>query len=80
MFGVVVLLPLTLWRLPTFIILFKIHNYQKRFFFKILFPLYKQMGIDLLSIFVRIPTLLMFPRAYLTFCYKTCFKYTSLGI
>lgn len=42
--------------------------------------MYKQMGIDLLSLFIRVPVFLMFPRAYLTFHYKTSFKYTKQGI
>lgn len=80
LFGVIVLLPLTLWRMPTFLILFRTHKYSKRYFFKILFPMYKQMGIDVLSLFIRVPVFLMFPRAYLTFHYKTSFKYTKQGI
>lgn len=75
--GVVFLLPLTLWRMPTFLILFKTHKYNKNYFFNILFKMYKQMAKDLISIFVKIPTIILFPRASLAFFIKTTFRYTN---
>jgi hypothetical protein len=73
-------MPLTLWRMPTFLILFKTHEFKKSMFFKILFPMYKQMLLDLLFLFARLCAILIFPRAYLTFCYKTSFRYTKHGV
>lgn len=77
LFGIVVLLPLTLWRMPTFVILFRIHKYKKKMFFKILFTMYAQMLRDIFQLFIKIPTFILFPRAYLSFRSKTAFRYTS---
>lgn len=66
--------------MPTFLILFRTHQYKKSMFFKILFPMYKQMIFDITTIPVKIVTLILFPRASISFYYKTAFRYTSLGI
>ena len=73
-------MPLTLWRLPTFVILLKLHEYKKRYFFPILGKVYVQMFLDLCQIFVKILALLLFPRATLDFYRQTAFRYHPEGI
>ncbi len=79
LFGLLVMAPLTLWRLPTFIIVFKIHR-SKRFFFKVLFTVYKLMLYDILTFVFHIFALLVSPISYCKFRYGTAFKYGSEGV
>ena len=78
--GIVILMPLTLWRMPTFLILFRSHGYKKKMFFSILFPMYKQMFKDVITIPIKIIALIIFPRASVSFYFKTAFRYTEKGI
>jgi hypothetical protein len=77
--GVLFLFPLTLWRIPTFIKL--IYYYKaKKFFFPILFKVYKQMYKDLIFLPVKIICILLAPRAYIMYIKNTSFKYGPLGV
>lgn len=66
--------------MPTFFILYKIHHWRRRLFFPIVFKLYKQMLIDLLTLIPRLITFILFPRASMTFYIKNIFRYTKFGI
>ena len=78
LFGLLVLAPLTLWRLPTFIIVYKIHN-SKRYFFKVLFQVYKLMVYDFVFIFVHAIGFVLAPMSYLRFRKATIFRYGTIG-
>lgn len=76
--GVFVLAPLTLWRLPTFVIVFNVHR-SKRFFFKVLFEVYKVMAMDLAMLTVNVMAILVAPVSFLRFRYRTMFRYGKKG-
>jgi len=78
LFGLLVLAPLTLWRLPTFIIVYRIHN-SKRYFFKILLEVYKLMLYDIITSPLHIVSFILSPVGYLKFRKATIFKYGSTG-
>jgi hypothetical protein len=65
--------------MPTFAILFKTHEYKRKYFFNILFKLYKQMLVDVVYLIPRIFIFILFPRACITFYSKTILKYTHEG-
>ncbi len=77
--GVVFMLPLTLWRLPTFIKLYAFHN-KKYLFFKILFSVYEQMLRDVLMVPVQVVSLLTAPKMFFYFIRNTAFQYGPDGI
>jgi hypothetical protein len=77
--GLVFLLPLTLWRIPTFMKLFLYHKARK-YFFPILLKTYYQMVIDVITIPLKLLAFLIAPRMYLSFLLKTSFKYGPVGI
>lgn len=79
LFGLLILAPLTLWRLPTFIIVFKTHKYSKRFFFKILFQVYKLMCYDLVFLIVNVLGFVMAPVSFVKFKRVTMFRYGDVG-
>lgn len=72
-------MPLTLWRIPTFIILYS-HHKDRKLFFSILGSIYEQMLKDLFFIPLKLLTLLIAPRMASVFIYKTSFKYGPLGL
>lgn len=76
--GVLVLAPLTLWRLPTFIIVYRVHN-SRRYFFNVLFEVYKLMALDLVYLVFHAIGLLLAPVSYLRFRKETMFKYGNVG-
>lgn len=73
------MLPLTLWRMPTFIILYKFHN-SKYFFFKILFKVYKQLFFDIITLPIKLILIIIAPISYVKFIYHSSFKYGAEGI
>ena len=77
--GVLILFPLTLWRIPTFIKLFSYHK-SRKFFFPILKRIYIQMFHDVITLPIKIITFLLAPRAYIMFIIKTSFKYGPAGV
>lgn len=77
--GFVFLLPLTLWRLPTFIKLYAFHR-SKKFFFPILFKMYRQMVVDIMTLPVKLVSLVMAPRMFINFVRNTSFRYGPGGI
>lgn len=77
--GVLILFPLTLWRIPTFIKLFSYHQ-SRKFFFPILKSIYIQMVQDVITLPIKIITCLLAPRAYIMYIAKTSFKYGSAGV
>lgn len=74
-FAVLFMVPLTLWRLPTFIILIKKHNFSKKMLFPVLFKCYKIMLLDLLRTPIKLLTFLICPRLFVSFTLKNAFKY-----
>jgi hypothetical protein len=52
--AVPMMVPLTLWRMPTFFVLFKIHGWKKKYFFSIIFLLYTQLLFDVIYALPRI--------------------------
>ena len=79
LFGLLVLAPLTLWRLPTFILVFNIHR-SKRFFFTVLFTVYKLMLFDLLAIWIHIFAFIVSPVTFVKFRLRTMFRYGKTGV
>jgi len=77
--GFLFLLPLTLWRLPTFIKIYSHHN-DKNYFFTILFSMYKQMFNDLKYLPLKILSILIAPITYLKYVKLTAYKYGPMGI
>ena len=77
--GFLFLLPLTLWRLPTFIKIYSFHK-NKSYFFKILFSMYKQMWKDLKYLPLKMIAIIIAPLAYLKYIRATSFEYGSMGI
>lgn len=77
--GALFLFPLTLWRIPTFVKLFNFHR-SRKFFFPILIRVYKQMLADIITLPLKIIALLIAPRMYLSFIFKTSFKYGPAGL
>jgi hypothetical protein len=73
------MVPLTLWRFPTFVILYKFHN-NKIYFFKILFCVYKQLVQDILHLLPRILAFIIAPKQYIQFIVNTSFKYGLDGL
>jgi hypothetical protein len=76
--GVLVLAPLTLWRLPTFILVYRIHN-SRKLFFPILLTIYKLMAVDILVLAPNILACLWSPICYVKFRLKMSFKYGIVG-
>jgi len=72
--GLVFMVPLTLWRLPTFIILYRFHK-DKYMFFSILFPVYRQMLIDIFALPLKVIVLIVSPLSYIKYIYHTSFQY-----
>jgi hypothetical protein len=70
------LLPLTLWRLPTFIILYKINN-KKKYFFPIIGKIYIQMILDLIGLLPNTIIFLLSPIVFIKFRVKTAFRYAE---
>jgi hypothetical protein len=77
--GVLILFPLTFWRIPTFIKLFAYHK-DRKFFFPILKKIYIQMVRDVLTLPIKIITFLLAPRAYILYIIKTAFQYGPTGV
>jgi len=73
------MLPLTLWRFPTFIILYKFHN-NKKYFFTILFKMYAQLLKDVITFPLKIIAILAAPKMYYQYVKKTSFNYGPLGL
>lgn len=76
-FGLAVMLPLTLWRMPTFLILWKAEKWKKKQFFPLLFQIYKRMFFDLLESPVRTISFVLFPRHMVRFYRNTALRYES---
>lgn len=79
LFGLLVLTPLTLWRLPTFLIVFKTHHYSKRLFFKVLFTIYKLMAFDAMVCLPYLVAFIVSPVTFVRFRYGTMFRYGEDG-
>lgn len=77
--GVLFLFPLTLWRIPTFVKLFLYHK-SRKFFFPILSRIYVQMARDVITLPLKIICALLAPRMYLSYVFKTSFKYGPVGV
>lgn len=74
-FSFCVLLPLTLWRMPSFVMIIKQQKYQKHAFFPILFTIYRQMGTDIYFFVIRLWAFFVCPISNLIFYKRTIFKY-----
>jgi hypothetical protein len=74
------LVPLTLWRMPTFIVLLKANKWNTKYFFPILLLLYKQLLTDIKYALMRVFILCLFPKVCLSFYFKTVLRYTTDGI
>lgn len=77
--GFVFMLPLTLWRLPTFLKLFLFHK-KKSLFFKILFAVYSQMARDVVMLPVHLFCLVTAPKMFVSFIKRTGYQYGPSGI
>lgn len=80
LFGILFMLPLTLWRVPTFFILLKTHKFNKKFFFPILFKMYKQLFLDIWYLPLKLISIILFPRTTFQFVGQTCFRYSLEGV
>lgn len=78
LFGLLMLVPLTLWRLPTFILVYRVHRSQ-RLFFKIIYQVYQLMLFDIVMILPNLLGFLMSPISYVRFKLKTMFRYGDQG-
>ena len=72
-------MPLTLWRIPTFLMLYS-HHRDRTLFFSILGKIYKQMLRDLLLVPLKIIALLIAPRMTAVFIYRSSFRYGPSGL
>ena len=77
--GVVILLPLTLWRIPTFLKIFWYHR-SKKFFFPILKKIYVQMFNDIITLPLKVISFIFAPKMFIDFVLKTSFRYGPAGI
>ena len=73
--GVFLMTPLTLWRLPTFLILFKKHEFARKMFFSILLKIYKRMVFDIIELPVKSFSFIISPRHMLKFYKNTILRY-----
>lgn len=78
-FGIAILLPLTLWRIPTFVKIFSYHR-SKKYFFPILKKIYVQMFYDIITLPLKIGTFIMAPKMFIDFTFKTAFRYGPKGL
>jgi hypothetical protein len=76
--GFIILVPLTLWRLPTFVIIYRIQN-TRRLFFTIIVKIYQIMLQDILFIFVNLIAFLLTPIGFIKFKINTAFRYDLKG-
>lgn len=76
--GFIILVPLTLWRLPTFVIIYRIQN-TRRLFFTIIVKIYKIMLQDLFLIFINLFAFLLTPIGFIKFKINTAFRYDLKG-
>jgi hypothetical protein len=76
--GVLFFVPVTLWRLPTFFLLFRIHNYAREHAITILLSIYCQMVIDIKWLLPRIVVFVLSPRMCFSFYSNTLLKYTNV--
>ena len=76
LFGFFFMLPLTLWRMPTFFIIFRTHHFTKRYFFPILFTLYKQMLFDILYLLFRVVFFIISPITSIRFYIQNLLRYS----
>jgi hypothetical protein len=77
--GLLILFPLTLWRIPTVIKLSSYHR-SRKFFFPILKRIYVQMVRDVLTLPIKIIVFLLAPRAYIMYIINTSFEYGPAGV
>jgi hypothetical protein len=72
--GVLFMLPLTLWRIPTFIKLYRYHN-DKKLFFNLLKKMYKQLFIDIILLPLKLIVIIVAPVSYYKYVKDTSFNY-----
>jgi len=77
--GVVFMMPLTLWRLPTFIKLLLVKK-SKKYFFPILFKVYKQILYDIMIFPLKVVGLIINPKMYYQYVKNTSFNYGPSGV